>query len=80
MWYAEKAYFCSCKREEEEYRYKLKKSRQKEQDEYETRKAQQVKDYADKAATADSNVKDIALKAIESSGKMQIVTKGGGEE
>lgn len=41
---------------------------------------QQVKDYADKASTADSNVKDIALKAIESSGKMQIVTKGGGEE
>lgn len=42
--------------------------------------SQQVKEFAEKAAKADSNVKDIALKAIESSGKMQIVTKGGGEE
>lgn len=41
--------------------------------------SQQVKEFSDKAATADSNVKDIALKAIENSGKMQIVTKGGGE-
>lgn len=40
----------------------------------------QLKEYSNKAAKAEESVKDIALKAIESSTKVQMITKAGREE